>query len=75
MMFFLGSWRRQKNRYALKKKFKTNLPEIIFKIEFLNFSQEDLAQHLFFSVHLFFLTPHNFEDKLKISDSVDFEQP
>merc|ERR1712020_225623 len=22
-----------------------------------------------------FLTPHNFEDKLKISDSVDFEQP
>ena len=23
----------------------------------------------------FFLTPHNFDDKLKISDSVDFEQP
>ena len=58
-----------------KKYFKTNPPERIFKIGFKNSSQEDLAQNLFLSVYLFFLTTHNFDDKLKISDSVDFEQP
>ena len=56
-------------------RFRSNPPERSFKIGFRNFSREDLAWIFFLCAYFFFLTPHNFDDKLKISDSVDFEQP
>merc|ERR1712083_759962 len=41
-----------------------------FQILFISEVKTQNCSHVFF-----FLTPHNFDDKLKISDSVDFEQP
>ena len=43
----------------------SNPPERSFKIQFWNFSQEDLSRQIFLSAYQFLLTTHNFDDKLK----------